>query len=90
VTDQEILDALHAKTAELSIVAEPQQHNLMQEWIRLLHHWNQKYNLSAKRDSDDILEDLACDILPRETLHLGGQQRQKGAVYGALPHQPRG
>lgn len=73
MTDQQMLNTLCEKTAELSINASPQQHILMQKWVRLLRQWNEKYNLSANHSADDILADLVIDSLYALS-HLRGER----------------
>ena len=58
-----VAESLRRGAAELNLVLSPQQHQALQDYLRLLEKWNATYNLSAVRDIEQMVGAHLLDSL---------------------------
>ncbi len=84
---QELPEQLRRGVAALGLAAGDDRHTLAREWLALLVKWNRRYNLTAIRADEAIVQNLILDSLAAAK-HLRGQNILDVGSGAGIPGAP--
>lgn len=87
MTGDNLPEQLCKAVAALGITADNTCHNRVREWLALLMKWNRRYNLTAIRDAEAIIQNLILDSLSAAR-HLRGHNILDVGSGAGVPGMP--